>query len=93
MNLFALAGIIVAAAAVCVGLLWLARRSPLNVSFSSELGEEGRAFDFLGIAFAILLGFVVLHAYDSYNEAKRGAEQEAQAVLELSRTAAAFTPE
>ena len=93
MNLFALAGIIVGAAAVCVGLLWLARRSPLNVSFSSELGEEGRAFDFLGIAFAILLGFVVLHAYDSYNEAKRGAEQEAQAVLELSRTAAAFTPE
>jgi hypothetical protein len=93
MNLFALAGIIVGVAAVCVGLLWLARRSPLNERFSSQLGEHSRAFDFLGIAFAILLGFVVLQAYDSYNEAKRGAEQEAQAVLELTRTAAAFTPE
>jgi hypothetical protein len=93
MNLFALAGIIVGAAAVCVGLLSLARRSTLNERFSSELGEHGRAFDFLGIAFAILLGFVVLQAYDSYNEAKRGGEQEAQAVLELTRTASAFTPE
>jgi hypothetical protein len=93
MNLFALAGIIVAVAVVCVGLLWLARRSPLNERFSSELGEHGRAFDFLGIAFAILLGFVALQAYDSYNEAKRGAEQEAQSILELTRTASAFTLE
>jgi hypothetical protein len=93
MNLFALAGIIVGVAAASVGILWLARRSPLNDRFSSELGEHSRAFDFLGIAFAILLGFVVLQAYDSYTEARRGAEQEAQAVLELTRTAAAFTPE
>ena len=93
MNLFALAGIIVGVAALCVGLLWLARRSPLNERFSSELGEHSRAFDFLGIAFAILLGFVALQAYDSYNEAKRGAEQEAQSILELTRTASAFTPE
>ena len=93
MNLFALAGIIIAVAAASCGLLWLARRNPLNERFSSELGEHSRAFDFLGIAFAILLGFVVLQAYDSYNDAKKGAEQEAQAVLELTRTAAAFTLE
>jgi hypothetical protein len=93
MNLFALGGIIAGVAAASVGLLWLARRTPLNERFSSELGEHSRAFDFLGIAFAILLGFVALQAYDSYNEAKRGAEQEAQSVLELTRTAAAFTPE
>ena len=93
MNLFALAGIIIAVAAAACGLLWLARRNPLNERFSSKLGEHSRAFDFLGIAFAILLGFVVLQAYDSYNDAKKGAEQEAQAVLELTRTAAAFTLE
>ncbi len=92
MNLFALAGIIIGVAAVACGMLWLARRNPLNERFSSQLGEHGRAFDFLGIAFAILLGFVVLQAYDSYNDAKRGAELEAQAVLELTRTASAFTP-
>ncbi len=93
MNLFALAGIIVVVAAAACGVLWLTRRNPLNERFSSQLGEHGRAFDFLGIAFAILLGFVVLQAYDSYNDAKRGAELEAQAVLELTRTAATFTPE
>jgi hypothetical protein len=92
MNLFALAGIIVAVAAASAGMLWLARRNPLNERFSSQLGEHSRAFDFLGIAFAILLGFVVLQAYDSYNDAKRGAEQEAQAILELTRTSATFTP-
>jgi hypothetical protein len=93
MNLFALAGIIIGVAAATAGLLWLARRNPLNERFSSQLGEHGSAFDFLGITFAILLGFVVLQAYDSYNDAKRGAEQEAQAVLELTRTASGFTPE
>ena len=93
MNLFALAGIMIGVAAASAGLLWLGRRNPLNERYSSQLGEHGRAFDFLGIAFAILLGFVVLQAYDSYNDAKKGAEQEAQAVLELTRTAAAFTPE
>jgi hypothetical protein len=76
MNLFLLAGIIVGVAAASAGLLWLARRNPMNERFSSQLGEHGRAFDFLGIAFAILLGFVVLQAYDSDNDAKRGAEQE-----------------
>jgi hypothetical protein len=93
MNLFALAAIMIGVAAASAGLLWLGRRNPLNERYASQLGEHGRAFDFLGIAFAILLGFVVLQAYDSYNDAKRGAEQEAQAVLELTRTAAAFTPE
>jgi Protein of unknown function (DUF4239) len=93
MSLFTLLGIMLGVAAISVGLLWLARRSPLNERFSSQLGEHGRAFDFLGIAFAILLGFVVLQAYDSYNDAKSASEQEAQAVLELSRSGAAFTTE
>jgi hypothetical protein len=93
MNLFALAAIIIGVAAASAGMLWLARHNPMNERFSSQLGEHSRAFDFLGIAFAILLGFVVLQAYDSYNDAKRGAEVEAQAVLELTRTAATFTPE
>ena len=93
MNLFALAGIIIVVSAAAAGVLWLARRNPLNERFASQLGEHASAFEFLGIAFAILLGFVVLQAYDSYNDAKRGAEFEAQAVLELSRTASAFTPE
>jgi hypothetical protein len=48
MNLFALAGIIIGVAAASAGMLWLARRNPLNARFSSQLGEHSMAFDFLG---------------------------------------------
>jgi hypothetical protein len=90
MSLLAQAGILIGVTAACVGLLWLARRSPLNERFSGQLGEHEKAFDFLGIAFAVLLAFVVLETYDSYNEAKRGSEQEAEAILQLTRTTEAF---
>jgi Protein of unknown function (DUF4239) len=93
MSLLAQAGIMIGAGAAAIGVLWLARRSPLNERFSSQLGEHRSAFDFLGIAFAVLLAFVVLETYDSYNESKTGAELEAGAVLELSRTAEVFAPE
>jgi hypothetical protein len=93
MSVVAQIGIVIGVAALAVGLLWLARRSPVNERFSSEVVQHDHAFDFLGIAFAVLLAFVVIEAYDSYNEARRGAETEAEAVLELSRTAEAFGPE
>jgi hypothetical protein len=93
MTLLAQAGIVIGVVILSLGLLWAARRSPYNERFAGEVGEHNKAFDFLGTAFAVLLAFVVLEAYDSYNEGKRGAELEAQAVLELSRTAEAYEPE
>ena len=90
MTLVEQAGIVIGVTVLSVALLWAARRSPFNERFASEVGEHNKAFDFLGTAFAVLLAFVVLEAYDSYNEGKRGAELEAQAVLELSRTAEAY---
>jgi hypothetical protein len=92
-SLYTLVAIVVVVSALWVCLLWLSRRSPLNERFSSQLGEHERAFEFLGVAFAVLLAFVVLEAYDNYNDAKAGAEQEAEAVLAMSRTAAAFGPD
>jgi hypothetical protein len=92
MSLFEVALVVIAVAAVSICALWLARRSPLNDRFSSEVGEHDKAFDFLGTAFAVLLAFVVIQAYTSYNDAKTGAEREATGVLQLSRSADAFTP-
>ena len=46
-----------------------------------------------GVAYAVLLAFVVISAYTSYNDAKSGAETEAEAILQLSRTVEAFSPE
>jgi Protein of unknown function (DUF4239) len=42
------------------------------------------------VAFAVLLAFVVIQAYDNYNDAKSGSEKEADAVLQMSRTVEAF---
>ena len=90
MSPVALVGIIIAVTAASVALLWAARRSPLNEPFVREVGAHNKAFDFIGTAFAVLLAFVVVQAYDNYNDAKSGAEAEAEAVLELSRTVEAF---
>jgi Protein of unknown function (DUF4239) len=93
MSLFAQVAIVIGAAVLSVSLLWAARRSPLNERFASEVTEHSKAFDFMGTAFAVLLAFVVVQAYDSYNDAKSGAETEAEAVLEMSRTVEAFEPQ
>ena len=93
MSLAWAAASVIGVAAVCVGLLWLARRSPFSERFAKEVREHDEAFKFLGVGYAVLLAFVVISAYTSYNDAKSGAEAEAEAVLQLSRTAEAFSPE
>lgn len=93
MSLAWVAVSVIGVAAVCVGFLWLARHSPFNERFAREVREHDEAFEFLGVAYAVLLAFVVISAYTSYNDAKSGAEAEAEAVLQLSRTAEAFSPE
>jgi len=92
MTLATQAGIVIGVVVVSLALLWAARRSPYNERFAGEVGEHNKAFDFLGTAFAVLLAFVVLEAYDSYNDAKSGSEVEAEAVLQLSPTSEAFEP-
>jgi hypothetical protein len=92
-NLITLAAIVVVATLGALAVLWAARRSPLNERFVGEVGEHNKAFDFIGTAFAVLLAFVVIQAYDNYNDAKSGAETEAVALLEQARTVEAFDPE
>jgi predicted negative regulator of RcsB-dependent stress response len=41
--------------------------------------------------FAVVLAFVTLAAFQTYNSAKMGAQTEAAAVLEMARTAALFS--
>jgi hypothetical protein len=91
-SLIAMGAVVAGLVAVCIALLWLARKSPWNESFASEVRAHDEAFEFLGVAYAVLLAFVVVQAYDSYNEAKSGTETEAEAILKMSRTAEAFAP-
>ena len=92
MNLWLMALIVTAAAGIAVGLMYLVRRRSRLDHFFVEVERGAGIFTFLGTAFAVLLAFVVLEAFGSFNDAKTGAEEEAISVVQLSRTAAFFTP-
>jgi Protein of unknown function (DUF4239) len=92
-NLWVMALIVAAAAAVAVGLMYLVRRRSRVDHFFIEMERGAGIFAFLGTAFAVLLAFVVLEAFQSFNDGKTGAEEEAVAVVQLSRTADFFPRE
>jgi hypothetical protein len=92
-NLWLLALIVAVAAAAAVGLMYLVRSRAKVDHFFIEVERGAGIFAFLGTAFAVLLAFVVLEAFQSFNDAKTGAEQEATAVVQLSRTAQFFPPD
>jgi hypothetical protein len=92
-SLIGMGAVVAGVSAASVALLWVARQSPWNERFAGEVRAHDEAFEFLGVTYAVLLAFVVIQAYDSYNDAKSGAETEAEAVLQMSRTAEAFAPD
>jgi hypothetical protein len=93
MNLWLVALIVAVAAAAAVGIMYQVRRRSSVDHFFIEIERGAGIFAFLGTAFAVILAFVVLAAFQSFNDAKSGAEQEATALVELSRTAQFFPPE
>ena len=59
----------------------------------ADPGRGSPTISLVGTAFAVLLAFLTVAAFGTYNGAKAGAEAEAVSVLELSRTAALFPPD
>src|SRR5829696_4179444 len=70
--------------------MYMVRRRSKADHFFIEIERGAGIFAFLGTAFAVILAFVVLAAFESFNDAKAGAEQEATAIVQLSRTAEFF---
>jgi hypothetical protein len=91
-NLWLLALIVAVCSSAAVGLMYLVRRRSKSDHFFIEIERGAGIFAFLGTAFAVILAFVVLAAFQSFDDGKSGAEKEATAVLELSRTAQFFPP-
>lgn len=59
------------------------------------LADSGRGRPIItvtGTLFAVVLAFVILAAFQTYNGAKMGAQSEASAVLDMDRTAVLFPP-
>jgi len=57
-----------------------------------EAARGGPTLIVAGTMFAVLLAFVTLAAFQTYNGAKEGTASEAAAVLDMARTAALFPP-
>jgi protein-S-isoprenylcysteine O-methyltransferase Ste14 len=91
-NLWLVALIVGVAAGAAVGIMYAVRRRSRVDHFFIEIERGAGIFAFLGTAFAVILAFVVLEAFGSFNDAKSGAENEATTVVQLSRTAEFFPP-
>jgi Protein of unknown function (DUF4239) len=92
-NLLVLAVIVAAVAAAAVALMFVIRRRAPREYFFVEVERGAGVFAFIGTAFAVLLAFVVLEAFGSFNDARAGAEAEATSVVELSRGSEFFAPD
>jgi hypothetical protein len=80
--------VVLGAAALGFGLVALVRRGGRPV-----LGNPTRGTPMAivaGTSNAVLLAFVILAAFQTYNSARAGAASEANAVLDMARTAALF---
>jgi hypothetical protein len=87
-----LAAVIVLGAAALVGLAFVLIDRAVAKPLVPEAARGGPTLIVTGTLFAVLLAFVTLAAFQTYNGAKAGAAAEADAVLVMARTANLFPP-
>src|SRR6476661_7498709 len=84
-------GLIVACVtAVAVTVMLLVRRRAPEGSYFEDGDRAAGVFGVLATGFAVLLGFVVFLAFESYDTSRSGAEAEAQIVAQQFETAQFF---
>jgi hypothetical protein len=84
--------IIAALVAVSVIALLLVRRRAPEEGFFSDGDRAAGVFGVLATGFALLLGFVVFLAFESFDQSRSGAEQEAVVVGQQFETAQFMPP-
>ncbi len=82
--------IVLGVTAVAITAMLLVRRSAPAGSYFEDGDRAAGVFGVLATGFAVLLGFVVFLAFESYDTARSGAETEAQIVAEQVETAQLF---
>jgi multisubunit Na+/H+ antiporter MnhB subunit len=85
-----LAGTIVVGAAAVAVLLMAAARRRLAAPLANEPARVATMMAFVGTAFAVLLAFITLAAFQTYNGAKAGAATEAVALFDMFKSAGFF---
>ena len=81
MNLTIAILIVLGVTAVAVAAMLLVRRRAPEGSYFQDGDRAAGVFGVLAAGFAILLGFVIFLAFERYDAARSGAEQEALLVV------------
>ena len=90
---FAWAAVIIAVVGVvAVGAMLLVRRRAPEGSYFEDGDRAAGVFGILATGFAVLLGFVVFLAFESFDTSRSGAEAEAQLIQQQFETAQLMPP-
>ena len=87
MNFFWAALIVAVVTVLAVTAMLLVRRQAPEGSYFEDGDRAAGVFGVLATGFAVLLGFVVFLAFESFDTSRSGAETEAQVVLQQFETA------
>ena len=79
--------VVVGVAAVAIAAMLFVRRTAPAGSYFEDGDRAAGVFGVISTGFAILLGFVVFLAFESYDTSRGGAEAEAQIVTQQFQTA------
>jgi hypothetical protein len=90
MNVLWAVLITVVVTAVAVGAMLLVRRHAPDGSFFADGDRAAGVFGVLATGFAVLLGLIVVLAFNSYDQSRGGAEAEALIAWQLFETAQLF---
>jgi len=82
MSLLWAALIVVAVTVVAIGAMLLVRRSAPEGSYFEDGDRAAGVFGVLATGFAVLLGFVVFLAFESFDTSRSGAVTEAETIAE-----------
>ena len=87
MNLLVGVAILVGAAAVAVAAILIVRRHAPDGGYFNDGDRAAGVFGVLATGFSIVLGFVIVLAFTSYDASRAGAEAEALLLTQQVETA------
>ena len=79
--------IVILAAAVTISAMLFVRRTAPEGSYFEDGDRAAGVFGVIATGFAVMLGFVIFLAFESYDTSRSGAEAEAQVVAQQFQTA------
>ena len=90
MNLLLASTLVVVASAVAIVIMLLVRRRAPEGGYFADGDRAAGVYGVLATSFSVLLAFVVFLAFTSYDDARRGSDQEATDVIQQLETAQLF---